>query len=330
MPVLHRKRRIGVISTLVWDVIYGQPPHDDPVEGWGGVSYTLSGLDAALEPSWEIIPLIKVGHDLIDRAREFLGTLRRVAPDAELIEVPEKNNRSELRYYSDERRSEFLSGGVPGWTWEELRERLDAARVEALYVNFLSGWEMDLATARTLRAQFDGPIYSDIHMMAWAVLPSGLRTLRPIEHAAAWCGCFDFIQVNEDEMPMLSTDARSLAHMASAHGARCTVVTLGRKGVIYFASPDVSDLMEKSNARRAGVSPGVLRTAILAPEAVREGPGVDPTGCGDVWGSTYFSRLLAGDDMSDAMRAANRAAGRNVERRGVVGLADYLRADNHS
>jgi sugar/nucleoside kinase (ribokinase family) len=57
---------------------------------------------------------------------------------------------------------------------------------------------------------------------------------------------------------------------------------------------------------------------------------VDPTGCGDVWGSTYFSRLLAGDDISDAMRSANRAAGRNVERRGVVGLADYLRADNHS
>jgi len=53
----------------------------------------------------------------------------------------------------------------------------------------------------------------------------------------------------------------------------------------------------------------------------------DPTGCGDVWGATYFSRLLAGDKLSDAMRAAMRAAARNVEHRGATGLAHYLRGE---
>jgi hypothetical protein len=68
--------------------------------------------------------------------REFLRTLRRVAPDAALVEVPYPNNRVELFYYSSERRSEVLRGGIPGWTWLGLAPLL--ADVDALYVNLIS------------------------------------------------------------------------------------------------------------------------------------------------------------------------------------------------
>jgi hypothetical protein len=44
-----------------------------------------------------------------------------------------------------------------------------------------------------------------------------------------------------------------------------------------------------------------------------------------VWGATYFSRLLAGDNFGDAILAAHRAAARNVEYRGATGLANFLR-----
>jgi sugar/nucleoside kinase (ribokinase family) len=56
------------------------------------------------------------------------------------------------------------------------------------------------------------------------------------------------------------------------------------------------------------------------------GPG-DPTGCGDVWGATYFSRLLAGDKFDAAIDRALDAAARNVDHRGATGLADYLRGE---
>ena len=98
-------------------MIYGRGSRAIPVEEWGGISYALSGLDAALSDDWEIVPLIKVGSDLAARAREFLGSLRHIAPDASVIEVPYPNSRVELRYYDDERRSEILHGGVPGWNW---------------------------------------------------------------------------------------------------------------------------------------------------------------------------------------------------------------------
>src|SRR6266516_1606879 len=105
--------RLGIISTLVWDIIYGRDPRNAPVEEWGGATYALSGLDAALPADWEIVPLVKVGEDLADRARAFARSLPHVAPDAPLIQVPHPNNRVELRYHSDERRSEILTGGVP-------------------------------------------------------------------------------------------------------------------------------------------------------------------------------------------------------------------------
>ena len=56
--------RVGVVGSLVWDLIHGRDPLAPPTEEWGGIAYALGGLDASLPPEWEIVPLIKVGRDL--------------------------------------------------------------------------------------------------------------------------------------------------------------------------------------------------------------------------------------------------------------------------
>src|SRR5512132_3159768 len=157
------RKRIGVIGSFVWDVIHGRDPRAVPVEEWGGITYALSGLDAALPDAWEIVPLIKVGEDLAPRAREFIASLTHVAGDATVIEVPYPNNRVELRYYSDERRSERLTGGVPPWNWLGLKPLL--ADLDALYINLISGFELELETAQLIRQNYRGPIYCDLHSL---------------------------------------------------------------------------------------------------------------------------------------------------------------------
>lgn len=322
-----RKRRLGVIGTFVWDVIYGRDTRDTPVEEWGGIAYALSALDAALSDEWEIVPLVKVGADLAPEARQFLRTLRRLAPDAAPIEVPYPNNRVELRYFSAERRSERLSGGVPGWSWLGLKPLL--GDLDALYVNLISGFELDLETAQLVRQHYRGPIYCDLHSLVLTVQPTGFRAPRPLENVAAWCACFDLLQVNEDELAMMAPDPMALAATAFANGIRCLVVTLGSRGVVYFAAPGFESLADLAPPQ-LGTMPaiGPVRTALVPAVAVRSPsePG-DPTGCGDVWGATYFSRLVAGDKLADAMRAAMHAAARNVEHRGATGLAHYLRGE---
>ena len=321
-----KKRRVGVLGTFVWDVIYGRDVRTAPVQEWGGVTYALAGFDAALPPDWEIVPIVKVGDDLVGEARRFLGSLRRIAPDAAPVAVPYPNNRVELRYADDERRSEVLHGGVPGWTWVGLRPLLEG--LDALYVNLISGFELDLEVATLLRQHFRGPIYCDLHSLVLAVQPSGLRTLQPLPRVAEWCRCFDLLQVNEDELSMMAPDPMALAATAMANGVQSLVVTLGARGAVYFAAPGFDRLADRvTGPPPLSPSSGALRTALVSPSAVNVRVKGDPTGCGDVFGATHYSRLLAGDIMTDALHAALDAAARNVEHRGATGLAHFLRGE---
>ena len=319
-------RRLGVIGTFVWDTIHGRDPHSNPVEEWGGITYSLSALDAALSDSWHLVPLITVGSDLIARARDFTATLQHLAPDAALIEVPYPNNRVELRYETSERRCEKLTGGLPSWTWLGLKPLLHD--LDALYINFLSGWELDLETAQLLRQHFRGPIYCDLHMMVMAVQPEGWRALRPLPNVAEWCQCVDILQMNEDEVTAAAPDGMALAATALANGVRALLVTLGPRGAVYFAAPGfdrLADLTRGPRLERAAAGGGPIRTERVDAGAPRQEG--DPTGCGDVWGATCFSRLLHGDSLREAIGAAHRAAARNVTHRGATGLARHLRGE---
>jgi hypothetical protein len=321
---VKRKRRVGVMGTFVWDVIHGRDPRDAPVEEWGGITYALGALEAALSPDWEFVPILKVGSDLAHSARQFVAGLERAAPGAAPIEVPHPNNRVVMHYQSDERRCERLSGGVPGWSWLGLKPLL--ADLDALYINLISGFELDLETAQLIRQHFRGPIYCDIHSLLLAVQPNGMRTLQPLPNPAAWCRCFDLIQVNEDEMSMIARDPMALAAIAFAEGVSSVTITLGSRGLIYFAAPGFERLSDLRRPALAAMA-GAIRTAKLPAKLPKHaGPG-DPTGCGDVWGATYFSRLLAGDNLDAAIDRALDAAARNVDHRGATGLADYLRGE---
>lgn len=317
-------QNVGVIGTFVWDEIHGRDPLQKPIEEWGGITYALGALDAALSHEWQIVPLLKVGFDLAGRAREFMATLRRVAPGAAPIEVPHPNNRVTLHYQSSERRCEHLRGGIPGWNWLGLKPLLRG--IDALYINLISGFELDLETAQLIRQNFRGPIYCDLHSLLLAVQPDGMRTLQPLPNPAAWCRCFDLIQVNEDEMSMMASDPMALAAIAFANGVSSLTVTLGKSGVVYFAAPGFERL---SDIPREGIKKlgGAIRTAKVPAKAPRHPGNGDPTGCGDVWGATYFSRLLAGDKLETAIDRALEAAARNVDHRGATGLADYLRGE---
>lgn len=316
--------RVGVIGSFVWDVIYGRDPRRAPVEEWGGITYALGAFDAALPDDWQIVPLARVGADLVPRAREFLGTLRHLAPDAAPIEVPHPNNRVRLEYHSDERRTEILRGGVPPWTWLGLRPLL--RDLDALYVNLISGFEFELETLQLVRRHFHGPIYLDLHSLLLGVAASGQRVPRRLEDPAAWCACGDLVQVNEEEMSMMAPDPMALAATALAVGVRCLVVTLGKRGAVYFVAPGFERLSDLRRTAPERPVPGPVRTALMPAARAAVDPG-DPTGCGDVFGATYFSRLLAGDNFADALRVAVQAAARNVEYRGATGLASFLRGE---
>lgn len=311
-------KRLGVLGTMVWDTIHGRPGHAERVEEWGGIAYALAALEAALPADWSLVPLIKVGRDMAPAANEFLHALTRRSAAARFIEVPEPNNRVTLRYRGLDRQFERLTGGVPGWRWDELGPLVDD--LDALYINFIAGWEIDLTTALALRHAYRGPIYADMHSLFLGVAHHGVRVPRALADLPQWMSCFDVVQMNEDEAALAGAQPMEVAAAALGAGVRLLVVTLGPRGAVYFTARPFAFA-----PRSAPVARGPIETArVPAPAPVMEG---DPTGCGDVFGATLVAELLAGTPIEPALTAANAAAARNVHHHGATHLQYHLRGE---
>jgi hypothetical protein len=269
--------------------------------------------------------------------------LSRLTPGGRCVEVPAPNNRVVLHYQSAERRCERMSGGVPAWTWLELGPMV--RDLDALYLNFISGFELALGTAQVLRQGFRGPIYADLHSLFLGMQHDGIRVLQPLADATAWFGCFDVVQLNEDEMRQLSPDPLSLSAQAIGAGVSMLVVTLGPKGAAYVAAPGFDGWAAggRADGRTVGRSGGqaaaspdrptvrppdrptaTVRSALIPAPAIE---ALDPTGCGDVFGAAACARLLAGDAAEDALAHATAMAARNAMLRGAGGLSRHLRGE---
>jgi hypothetical protein len=317
-------KRLGVVGTMVWDTIHSRDGREAPVEEWGGIGYALEALGAALPSNWEIRPLLKVGRDLSEAAFHFFRRIPRVRAEESVQVVPEPNNRVELRYEDQNRRCERLTGGVPPWTWIELAPL--ARECDALYVNFISGFEMDLDAARALRHGFQGPTYADLHSLFLALGHEGVRVPRLLPGWGDWLRCFDAVQMNEAEFELLGRAGRSpweIAAEAIGPDLKLITVTLGARGAAYICGSALTadpGAWPSLRGRVAYPGPGVSGLVPLDEPAT----GGDPTGCGDVWGATFFARLLAGKTLEEAMDTANRFAARNVQHRGASGLRLHL------
>lgn len=310
---------------MVWDRIYSRDMRSEPVEEWGGLGYTLEALAAGIPRGWRAFPIVKIGRDLSESSLRWLRAIPELEIGDGVVEVPEANNRVEIRYTSSDRRAERLVGGVPPWGWDELAPLVQG--LDALYVNFISGFEMTLETAEALRQGFDGPIYADLHSLFLGLGAHGARIPRQLPEWERWLRCFDAVQLNDDEFDLLGRavgDPWQLAARVVGPDLKLIVVTMGPAGAGYVASASF-DPAPATWARTRGrlgddgpVKSG--RVPLVSPECVG-----DPTGCGDVWGATVLARMLAGSSLDEAMAGANEMAAKNVAHLGAEGLRFHLR-----
>lgn len=319
---------MGIVGTLVWDRIVPADPRAEALEEWGGIAYSMAAALAALPPSWRVRPLVRVGQDVIDEAAELFTADSRV--DASGVEVvPEPNNRVELRYRDHADRTEILGGGVSGWTGTELARR--AADCDGLLVNFISGHEVCLEEFEAVRLAYPGPMYVDLHSLFMGIDEQGKRLPRSLVDWRRWCACADAVQMNQHEFDLLDGTGDPAATMASVldQGPRLVFVTRGERGVSWLSRSDDhvpprvwrTDEAGAGHACHAPERPGPRQVTV---PSARRG---DPTGCGDIWGSVLFGRMLAGDPVASAVEVANRLAAHSVEHVGTSGLLDHLQAE---
>jgi len=298
-------KRLGVLGTLVRDTIH-LPAGEPPTREWGGIAYSLAGFEHALPREWTVVPLVKLGRDIASPAMSFLRSFTRIGELDSVCLVPEANNRVELVYRSQSERVEVLSGGVPGWTSDEMSDVVPT--LDALYANFISGSEIDLAGAVWLRDGFDRPTYADLHSLFLDIADDGRRCPRYLPSGQRWVGCFDTVQMNENEFKLLAREvADPWREAADAMAGRVgtIAVTRGAEGVELLTGDP-------------GGGPPLRRRVPVA-----NGPATgDPTGCGDVWGATFFAARLGGAELHDAARRANAMASAKVRFSGAEAFRD--------
>ncbi len=308
-----------MLGTFVWDRIHTPGAGESPHEDWGGLTYSLEAFEAARDDEWVCRPIAKVGSDLFEPLCARISDIDGIASLVALMNVPEPNNRVDLFYHDAADRCERLQGGVPGWTWAELAPLV--AECDALYVNFIAGWELDLSAVRKLREEFDGPIFCDIHSLLLGADHSGMRVRRELRDWQEWSACFDLVQGNKDEIRIVTggiedpvAGVRSLVES----GAAAAFSTLGPDGAAWAAAAGSPWLG----------TPTVTSEPVSGHSALpaQPPPVVDATGCGDVWGAVCFTSLLAGQTAPAAVERANWFGAATAGRRGTAGLGESLRA----
>jgi len=162
-------------------------------------------------------------------------------------------------------------------------------------LNFISGNDFLLHEIQTLRKNYTGIIYADIHSLARGINSDGERHFRLIPDIAKWLSCFDVVQVNENELYTLSGNKteREIARFVLEHGVKIVIVTKGELGAGVYT-----------------FSEGELSYIFISAEKVSVNNSV---GCGDIFGAFFFYYYVDGENIFQALKRGVAGAGKIVE-----------------
>ena len=302
-------KRIGVIGSINRDTI--THANATQTESYGGVLYTALALAYLGGAGIETWLLCEYGRDVGARVRELFASCPSLRTDG-AREVPRPNLHSQIRYLPDATKEECLTGDADPLTWEALAPLVPA--LDGLVVNFITGFEIELATLRLVRERLQGPILMDVHSLTLGRRSGGERYWRKPNNWEAWIAQADVVQMNDAEAALLGDlEApggpaavsrgllRGFARKLLALGPHGAVITLGTEGAF--------------GALRRGGGEVLWERAAESPELA-----VDPTGCGDVFLAGLGAGIFSGRDLPDSVDLATRAAGLSSRLRGVEAL----------
>lgn len=249
----------------------------------GGIFYSVLGLKSFLEEQDELFLLTSMEKEseslfspLYDGLRKDFFQYKGRIPRVNLY-LPDNAERCE--------------------NYENLAESLDIGLVKELnsfdgiLVNMITGFDLKLEDLKTLRKDFNGPVYLDVHTLSRGLGENNQREFRQIPGAMDWLSQSDMVQVNENELRTLSSkeSENEIALEALHCGLKCLIVTKGELGSKIYSLEN-----------------GELKSYFQSAIKINS---LNKIGCGDVFGAAFFTSYLKNKNLAQAARFANAAAG---------------------
>jgi hypothetical protein len=164
---------------------------------------------------------------------------------------------------------------------------------DGILINMITGFDITLEQLKTVRNNYKGLIYFDVHTFSRGLEKDFKRHFRVIPDFKEWASNLDVIQVNKNELFTLSEkeNKEEIIKEVLSFGVRYLIVTLEEKGAEIF--------FEEDNVLKSIYEPAI---------------NVDvknKVGCGDVFGAVFFYVYISQEykSIDKALKLANIAAG---------------------
>jgi hypothetical protein len=243
----------------------------------GGIYFSLLGfLYSGLNIEIDLLTTVTKNNFEL-----FSDAFSKVNPIGNLFSDKMPVNRLVLKENEErEETYEYIPSGL------DVNQISDFSIYDGVFINMVSGFDIEINDLYYIRQNFQGNIYIDIHTLSRGVDKNKHRYFRPIPHAEVWHGNVDFLQANESEILTLGenfTKDEIIDNILSL-GTKGVIVTKGEKGAeINFVDSGKSTLTVE-NKSIASSEPCV--------------------GCGDFFGASFFSHWLTQNDFQRSLKIA--------------------------
>jgi len=160
-----------------------------------------------------------------------------------------------------------------------------------IFINMVTGFDINLKQMEEIRKEFNGLIYFDVHTFSRGVGDDMRRNFRRIEGFDKWAKNIDILQVNEEEIQTISDEKNEIDIVREmfSNGIKILIVTKAEHG-----------------ARAYFIEGNEIKSVFVSAVKVKV---INKVGCGDVFGAVFFYNYIRKADIIDSLMAANIAAG---------------------
>lgn len=157
---------------------------------------------------------------------------------------------------------------------------------DGILINMITGFDITVEQLKSLKDNFKGIIYMDIHTLSRGLSEDYKREFRIIPDFYKWANCIDIIQVNQEELFTISSlkSELKIAEKLFGLGVKALCVTKGNEGAKVFQKYNNEILSYFVSAKKID-NPNVI-------------------GCGDVFGASFFYSYIKNKNVVQSLRDA--------------------------
>ncbi len=248
----------------------------------GGIFYSTIALRYLAEQDDEVFlctSMCKKDDYLFKDIHEMVNT--------EFVQYVDNIPTVKLTVYDDKERDETYSN----ITQNLILPRNEFNKFDGIFINMITGFDINLKQMEEVRKDFNGLIYFDVHTFSRGVSDDLKRNYRRIPGFDKWAKNIDILQVNEEEIQTISDEKNEIDIVREmfSYGIKILVVTKDEHGArAYF--------IEENEIKSVFIS--AIKVKVL-----------NKVGCGDVFGAVFFYNYIRKADIIDSLIVANFAAG---------------------